>query len=160
MDVSEEKLALARKLGAEEVINAACTDVASAARKLGGTDIVIGTAVSAKAFQASFNALRRGGRMVLVGLPPESLPVPIFDLVLKGISIVGSIVGTRKDLEEALNLAARGLVTCDYETAAMEDINDIFEKMRAGKIPGRIVLNISEAAERERAAEKGSYAIA
>lgn len=143
VDVSDEKLALARRLGADEVINAAAIDVASAARRLGGADLVIGTAVSAKAFAGAFNALKRRGKIVLVGLPPESLPVPIFDLVLKGISVIGSIVGTRKDLEETLDLAARRLVKCAYKTAKMEDINDIFADMKAGKINGRVVLKIS-----------------
>ena len=82
--------------------------------------------------------------MVLVGLPPEALPVPIFDLVLKGISVTGSIVGTRKDLQETLALAARGLVKCSFTSAQMEDINDVFDEMRAGKIDGRIVLEIGQ----------------
>ena len=82
--------------------------------------------------------------MVIVGLPPEALPVPIFDLVLKGISVTGSIVGTRKDLQEALALAARGLVKCNFTSARMEDINDVFDEMRAGKIDGRIVLEIGQ----------------
>ena len=80
--------------------------------------------------------------MVLVGLPPESLPVPIFDLVLKGISITGSIVGTRKDLQEALDLASRGLVTASYQLAPMAEVNDVFSQMRAGRINGRVVLDI------------------
>ena len=142
VDVTEEKLELARKLGADECINARAMDVAEAAQKMGGADIVIGTAVSARAFAASFGALRRGGTMVIVGLPPEQLPVPVFDLVLKGVSVVGSIVGTRKDLQEALELAARGLVTCNYTTARLEDINDVFGEMRAGKIDGRVVLKL------------------
>jgi len=78
-----------------------------------------------------------------VGLPPEELPIPIFELVLKGISVTGSIVGTRKDLEEALALAARGLVHCNYTTATLEDINDVFAQMKAGRIDGRIVLRLS-----------------
>ena len=144
VDVTEEKLELAQKLGADEIINARAVDVAKAAQKLGGADIIIGTAVSARAFAGAFGALRRGGKMVLVGLPPEALPVPIFDLVLKGISVTGSIVGTRKDLQETLALAARGLVKCNFTSARMEDINDVFDEMRAGKIDGRIVLQIGE----------------
>ena len=80
--------------------------------------------------------------MVLVGLPPEALPVPVFDLVLKGVSVLGSIVGTRKDLQETLELAARGLVRCNYMKARMEEINDVFDEMRAGRIDGRVVLDI------------------
>jgi alcohol dehydrogenase, propanol-preferring len=144
VDVSEAKLALAKKLGADEVVNAAAVDAATAVRKLGGADIVIGTAVSARAFQSAFDGLNRGGKLVLVGLPPEALPVPIFDLVLKGISVIGSIVGTRKDLQETLDLAARGLVNCEYRTARMEEINDVFSEMKAGKINGRVVLQVGQ----------------
>ena len=142
VDVTEEKLDLAKRLGADEIINARSVDVAEAAQKLGGADVVIGTAVSARAFAGAFAALRRGGKMVLVGLPPEALPVPIFDLVLKGVSVIGSIVGTRKDLRETLELAARGLVRCNHTKARMEDINDVFDEMRAGRIDGRVVLDV------------------
>jgi propanol-preferring alcohol dehydrogenase len=143
VDVTEEKLELAKRLGADEVINARAVDVAQAAQKFGGADVIIGTAVSARAFAGAFGALRPGGKMVLVGLPPEALPVPIFDLVLKGITVMGSIVGTRKDLQDTLQLAARGLVKCNYTSARMENINDVFDEMRAGKIDGRIVLEIA-----------------
>jgi propanol-preferring alcohol dehydrogenase len=143
VDVSEEKLALAKKLGADETVNAKSQDVARAVQQLGGADIAIASAVSARAFRSAFDALKRGGKLVIVGLPPEELPIPIFELVLKGISVIGSIVGTRKDLEEALALAARGLVHCNYTTAALEDINDVFAQMKAGKIDGRIVLRMS-----------------
>jgi alcohol dehydrogenase, propanol-preferring len=142
VDVTDEKLELAKKLGADEVLNARSVDVAEVTQQLGGADIVIATAVSARSFAGAFGALRRGGKLVIVGLPPESMPVPVFDLVLKGISVIGSIVGTRKDLQEALDLAARGLVTCNYTTARMEEINDVFGQMRAGKIDGRVVLKI------------------
>lgn len=144
VDLEEEKLSLARKVGADVTINARAHDVAGVMKRLGGADIVIGTAVSARAFRSAFDSLRRGGRMVLVGLPAESLSIPIFDLVLKGISVIGSIVGTRKDLQEALDLAARGLVTAEYESASMSEINGIFADMRAGKINGRIVLDIAK----------------
>ena len=142
VDVGDEKLALARKLGADETIDAKTQDVARAVQKLGGADIAIAAAVSVRAFRSAFDALKRGGKLVIVGLPPEELPIPVFDLVLKGISVIGSIVGTRKDLEETLALAARHRIACNYKTAVLEDINEVFEQMRAGRIEGRVVLRM------------------
>jgi propanol-preferring alcohol dehydrogenase len=142
VDVEEHALALAKDLGADEVINAKAQDVGKAAQKLGGADAVIGTAVSTRSFRSSFDALKPGGKLVIVGLPPEEMPVPVFELVLKGVSVIGSIVGTRKDLEETLELAARGLVRCKYAVEPLEAVNDVFERMLAGKIDGRIVLRV------------------
>ena len=142
VDVGEEKLDLARRLGADETVDARSQDVARAVQKLGGADIAIAAAVSVRAFRSAFDALKRGGKLVIVGLPPEELPIPVFDLVLKGISVIGSIVGTRKDLEETLALAARHRIACNYKTAVLEDINDVFEQMRAGRIEGRVVLRM------------------
>lgn len=156
VDMEEEKLTLAKQVGADETVNARCHDVAEVVKRLGGVDIVIGTAVSGRAFQSAFQCLRRGGRMVLVGLPVETLPVPIFDLVLNGISVIGSIAGTRKDLNETLELAARGLVRCTYQRAAMQDINDVFRQMRCGKIKGRIVLDVAK--EEQRKSENAAIA--
>jgi propanol-preferring alcohol dehydrogenase len=144
VDVTEEKLEQARLLGADETINASAVEVARTVRKLvGGADIVIGTAASAKALRGAFDALKRGGQMVIVGLPPEDLPIPIFNLVVKGVSVTGSYLGTRKDLRETVALAARGLVKCEHTTARMEDINDVFAEMKAGRVKGRVVLQIS-----------------
>jgi alcohol dehydrogenase, propanol-preferring len=142
VDVSDDKLELARKLGADETINAMSKDVAKTAKSLGGADIVIATAVSAKAFRAAFDSLNSGGTMVIVGIPPEELPIPIFELVLKGIRIVGSIVGTRQDLQETLDLAARRLIVCEHTVAQLEDVNDVLDQMRAGEITGRVVLQL------------------
>jgi alcohol dehydrogenase, propanol-preferring len=79
---------------------------------------------------------------VVVGIPPEELPIPIFELVLKGIKIIGSIVGTRQDLRETLDLAARRLIVCEHSVARLEDVNDVLDQMRAGEITGRVVLEL------------------
>jgi alcohol dehydrogenase, propanol-preferring len=142
VDIDDEKLEMARRLGADETINARSSNLASAVKEMGGADIVIATAVSAAAFRSAFDALNSGGTMVIVGLPPEQLPIPVFELVLKGISIVGSIVGTRQDLNETLTLAARKLIVCEHSMARLEDANDVLDQMRAGTIRGRIVLQI------------------
>lgn len=88
--------------------------------------------------------MKRGGTLVVVGLPNADLPIPIFDTVLNGVSVKGSIVGTRKDMQEALDFAARGKVRPIVETAELEEINEVFERMEKGKINGRIVLKLKE----------------
>ena len=143
VDISDEKLLLAQRLGADEMINAAAIDVASAARRLGGADIVIGTAPSPKAYVSGLSALKRNGNLVVVGLTADALPVPAIDLVLKGIRIFGSVAGTRKDLQETISLAARGLVRCRTTTAGLEEVNDVFAAVKAGKVTGCVILKIS-----------------
>jgi propanol-preferring alcohol dehydrogenase len=64
-------------------------------------------------------------------------------MVLNGITVRGSIVGTRLDLQESIDFAAAGKVTATIAKAKLEDINDVFEKMRKGQIEGRIVLDLA-----------------
>lgn len=143
VDIAEDKLALARENGAEIALNAVETDVAAEVEKLvGGAHGVLVTAVSNSAFEQAVGMLRRGGFMSLVGLPPGSFPLPIFEIVLKRITVRGSIVGTRNDLAEALAFAGSGQVTSHFSWDKLENINAIFDKMRAGRIDGRIVMEI------------------
>ena len=99
------------------------------------------TAPSPKAFEQALGMVRRGGTIVLNGLPPGSFPLPIIDMVLDGITIRGSIVGTRLDLQEALAFAGEGVVKATVQTERLEDINGVFERMRVGQIEGRVVLD-------------------
>ena len=143
VDVADDKLALAARLGAEIVVNAAKEDPTSVLRnKIGGAHAALVTAVSTKAFAAGIGVLRSGGTCVLVGLPPGDFPTPIFDVVLKGITIRGSIVGTRLDLEEALAFAARGKVRATITTHPLTKVNDVFDGLRKGTIEGRVVLDM------------------
>lgn len=143
VDVAEEKLALARKLGAELTVNAKAEDpVAKIQESIGGSHGVLITAVSPIAFQQGVNMLRRGGTCVLNGLPPGDFPVSIFDVVLKRLTIRGSIVGTRKDMQEALQFAAEGKIKADIETQPLEAINSIFDRLRRGEVQGRVVLQL------------------
>ena len=144
VDVDDAKLALAKSLGAEVMVNAAMSDAASEVqRAIGGAQGVLITAVSVKAFQQAIGMLRRGGTCVLNGLPPGEFPTPIFDVVLKRLTIRGSIVGTRKDLQEALQFAAEGKVRATTETQPLEAINDVFARLRKGAVQGRVVLAIA-----------------
>ncbi|MHC9036772.1 alcohol dehydrogenase AdhP [Cobetia marina] len=143
VDVDDAKLELARRLGATVTVNAMKEDPASVIkREIGGAHGALVTAVSPKAFDQAQNMLRRGGTLVLNGLPPGDFPLPIFSTVLNGITVRGSIVGTRQDLQEALDFAAEGKVAATVQTGKLEDINDIFGRMIDGKIEGRIVLDM------------------
>lgn len=147
VDIDDSKLALAKHLGADLVVNALNEDPSHfAKREIGGAHGALVTAVSPRAFQQAMNITRRGGTIALNGLPPGDFSLSIFDMVLNGTTVRGSIVGTRLDLQEALDFAAMGKVKATVETAALENINQVFSDMHAGKINGRIVLDMNAAA--------------
>jgi len=143
-------MALAKKLGAEITIDAKTQDPpAEIQKQIGGAQGILVTAVSTIAFRQAIGMLRRGGTCVLNGLPPGEFPVSIFDVVLNRYTIRGSIVGTRLDLEEALAFAAEGKVKATIETLPLESVNDVFNRLRTGKVNGRVVLGIGKQAGRE-----------
>lgn len=144
VDVSDSKLALATSLGADAVVNASADDAAEAVRKVtgGGAHGVLVTAPSRPAFHQAIGMARRRGTVSLVGLPPGEFPLPIFDVVLKRITIRGSIVGTRRDLEEAIAFAAEGKVHTTVSVEPLEKVNEVFARLAAGNVDGRIVLSI------------------
>jgi propanol-preferring alcohol dehydrogenase len=141
VDLVDEKLELARELGAEFTINATREDPVHAIQKLGGVDAAIATAVSPKAFEQAYGALKRGGTLVFVGLPADNhIELPIFETVLNGITVVGSIVGTRLDLRDVFELHAAGMTRVVYEERALADVNEAIIEVEAGRIPARLVL--------------------
>lgn len=141
VDVLDEKLSLATSMGADMIINAANQNPIDVVQKaIGGADGVLVTAVSTSAFTQGVGMLARHGTMALVGLPPGNFDLNIFDTVLNRKTIRGSIVGTRIDLIESLQFAEKGHVNTHYTTDSMENINVIFDNMRAGKIDGRVVM--------------------
>ena len=147
VDLGPEKIALARKLGAEIAVDAKTQDPAVEIQKqIGGAQGVLVTAVSTIAFKQAIGMLRRGGTCVLNGLPPGEFPISIFDVVLNRYTIRGSIVGTRLDLEEALTFAADGHVKATIETQPLESVNDVFARLKSGQVNGRVVLQIGEPA--------------
>ncbi len=144
IDVDETKLALARKHGAELTVNAREDDPVQVAQDtLGGVDGVLVTAVHPAAFGQAIGLARRGGTIVFNGLPPGEFPASIFDVVLKGLTIRGSIVGTRQDLAEALAFYAAGTIHPTVSAEPLENVNDILDRMARGKIDGRAVLDLT-----------------
>jgi alcohol dehydrogenase, propanol-preferring len=144
-DIFSDKLALAENLGADLVVDARAPDVVKEVqRRTGGLHGALVTAVSPKAMEQAYSMLRSKGTMALVGLPPGQICLPVFDTVLKRITVRGSIVGTRQDLEEALEFAGEGKVAAHFSWDKIENINAIFERMEEGKIDGRIVLDLND----------------
>ena len=143
VDLVDEKLELARELGAEFTVNAAKEDPVAAIQKLGGADQAIALAVSPKAFEQAFKSLRRGGTLVFVALPADNeVTIPIFETVLNGITIVGSIVGTRTDLREVFELHAAGKTTVTREVRSLEQVNESIADVEAGHVAARIVFGL------------------
>jgi len=145
IDIDDQKLQLAKDLGATLTVNAMKQDPGAFLKKeTGGMHGVLVTAVSPIAFKQGLSALRRKGTLSLNGLPPGSFDLPIFDTVLNRITVRGSIVGTRQDLQEAIDFAVQGKVKATVHTSCLEGINGVFDEMKAGDIRGRIVMKIAE----------------
>ena len=141
VDIADDKLALARAHGAEVTVNALHEDPAEVIqRETGGCHGVLVTAVHPSAFGQAIGMARRGGTIVFNGLPPGDFPAPIFEIVLKGLTVRGSIVGTRQDLEEALDFYARGKIHPTVSVRELSEVNAVFDEMKHAKIEGRVVL--------------------
>lgn len=142
VDVDDAKLDLATRHGAELVVNARTQDPVEVIQRVtGGAHGILVTAVHPAAFGQALKMLRRGGTVVFNGLPPGEFPVSIFDMVINGLTVRGSIVGTRADMIEALDFYARGLIHPTVTTRKLEEINDIFDEMKRGAIDGRVVIS-------------------
>ncbi|QPC91630.1 alcohol dehydrogenase AdhP [Mesorhizobium sp. INR15] len=145
IDIDDGKLALAKSLGADLVVNAKSPDAVEAVRKGtgGGAHGVLITAPSLGAFKQGIAMARKRGTCVLVGLPPGEFPVPLFDMVANCITIRGSFVGTREDMAETLAFAADGKIKADIEMQPLSAINAVFDRLEHGKVAGRIVLDFA-----------------
>ena len=142
VDIADEKLELARKHGAEFTVNAREVDPGEAVAEFtgGGAHGVLVTAVHEQAFGQAIKMARKNGTIVFNGLPPGEFPAPIFEIVFKALTIRGSLVGTRQDLEEALDFYARGLIKPTVTECKLDDINTVFDDMRHGRIDGRMTI--------------------
>jgi propanol-preferring alcohol dehydrogenase len=140
VDVEDAKLTLAEELGAAHVVNARRDDPVAAIQALGGADVAIVLAATPTVVRQAFDSLKRGGRLVLVALPRENaMELPIFETVLRGITIVGSIVGTRRDLSEVFELHAAGHTRVIAEARKLDEVNGCFEQVLSGDVPARLV---------------------
>jgi propanol-preferring alcohol dehydrogenase len=145
VDINDEQLKFAREMGADLTINCRTEDAAKVIQeKVGGAHAAVVTAVAKAAFNSAVDAVRAGARVVAIGLPTDAMSLNIPRLVLDGIQVVGSLVGTRKDLAEAFAFAAEGKVVPKVTLRPIQDINAILEEMEQGKIKGRMVINFTK----------------
>lgn len=145
IDVNDKQLALAKQMGADLVLNPSKENVEEIIQqKVGGAHSAVVTAVAKSAFNSAVACVRAAGRVVAVGLPVETMDLSIPRLVLDGIQVIGSLVGTREDLKEAFQFGAEGKVVPKVAMRPLEDINQIFEEMEQGKFTGRMVIDFKK----------------
>jgi len=142
VDVADDKLALAKSLGATNTFNAAASNVVKEIRRLGGAHIVLVTSGSKAAYDTAFYCLRPTGTLLAVGLPANEISFPAIMMAAGEVNIKASAVGTREDLKQVLALAAAGKLHCQVAARPLADVNAVFEDMRAGIIAGRVVLTM------------------
>src|SRR5947209_7858408 len=142
IDISDEKLALAKSLGASTVLNTASTDVVKELRGKGGVHVALVTSAAKVAYSMAFYCVRPSGTLLSVGLPADDICFPPILMAAGEVRIQASAVGTRQDLREVLAMAAAGKVRCQVATRPLAQANDVLEELRRGQICGRIVLTL------------------
>ncbi|MGA9555484.1 MAG: zinc-dependent alcohol dehydrogenase [Terriglobales bacterium] len=144
VDVSEEKLALAKSLGASRTLNAASAEVVKEVRRSGGVHVALVTSAAKSAYDMAFYCVRPTGTLLAVGLPAKDISFPPILMAAGEIQIKASAVGTRDDLREMLEMGAAGTVHCQVTERPLDDVQEILEELERGEVSGRIVLRIGE----------------
>jgi len=139
VDIADDKLEFAKRLGADVTI-IATNEVVKQIRKMGGAHVAVVTSAAKAAYDQAFYAVRSSGTLMVVGMPAEDLCFPA--IMMREIRIMSSATGTREDMREVLELAAAGRIKCQVETRPLEQVNEVFDEMRRGKITGRVVLTM------------------
>lgn len=142
IDVADDKLAMAKSLGAAGTLNAKTADVIKELRGQGGAHVALVTSAAKAAYDMAFYGLRPTGTLMVVGLPAENISFPAIMMAAGEVHIKASAVGTRADLREVLAMAASGNLHCQVAARPLDEINQVLDEMRSGRIAGRIVLNM------------------
>ena len=140
VDISEEKLALARSLGSPTTINASINNVIKELRNRGGVHVALVTSAARASYETAFHCLRPTGTLLVVGLPADPICFPAILMAAGEIRIQASTVGTRQDLREVLAMAAAGKVRCQVAARPLAEVNEALDQLRLGQISGRVVL--------------------
>ena len=144
IDISEEKLALAKSLGAARTMNAATSKVVKEVRGSGGVHVALVTSASKSAYDMAFPCVRPTGTLLAVGLPAGDISFPAILMAAGEIQIKASAVGTREDLREVLALGAAGKVHCQVTTRPLAAVQEVLGQLRRGEISGRVALRLQQ----------------
>lgn len=146
VDIYDNKLETAKRLGATHAFNGKTEDIPERVREVtgGGVHGIVVTAVNRAAFAQALGAVRRGGTMVCIGLPAGEFPLNIVETVLNGVTVRGSIVGTRMDMIEALEFFREGKIQNEVILDSLDNVDKNMQLMDAGKLPGRVVFDLTK----------------
>ncbi len=150
IDAGDDKRKSTLELGATAFVDFSTSkdivaDVKAATPDGQGPDAVICLAVQEKPFQQASAYVRPHGTVICIGLPANAfLKAPVFDTVIRMITIKGSYVGNRQDTAEAIDFFARGLIKCPYKVVGLSKLPEIYELMHANKVVGRYVVDTSK----------------
>jgi alcohol dehydrogenase, propanol-preferring len=142
IDISEEKLALARSLGAARTLNAATSKVVKEIRGSGGVHVALVASAAKSAYDMAFPCVRPTGTLLAVGLPAQDLTFPAIMMAAGEIQIKASSVGTREDLRGVLAMAAAGTVHCQVTTRPLGEAQEVLGQLSRGEVAGRVVLRL------------------
>jgi len=142
VDISEEKLALAKSLGATRTLNAATSKVVKEIRGSGGVHVAMVTSAAKSAYDMAFPCVRPTGTLLAVGLPAQDISFPAIMMAAGKIQIKASSVGTREDLREVLAMGAAGTVHCQVTSRPLAEVQEVLGQLSRGEVSGRIVLRM------------------
>ena len=145
VDIGPEKLEFIKKMGADHAVDVS-EAIKTISKKMKGVDASIVFSSKVAGFELGLKILKHGGVLVAVGLPAfseGSISVDPFGFILKGLHIIGSLVGTVEEMRELVQLAAEGKVKTHVgRIAKLSEINEVFEELEHGKFVGRAILEI------------------
>jgi propanol-preferring alcohol dehydrogenase len=144
IDVAEDKLALAKSLGAVRTLNATTSEVIKELRKSGGVHVAIVTSGAKSAYDMAFYCVRPSGTLLVVGLPAHEICFPPILMAAAEIQIKASAVGTREDLREVLALGAAGTLHCQVSARRLDEVAEVLGELSRGEIRGRAVLRMRD----------------
>jgi propanol-preferring alcohol dehydrogenase len=144
IDVSEEKLALAKSLGASRTLNAATSKVVKEVRSSGGVHVALVASAAKSAYDMAFYCVRPTGTLLAVGLPAQDIAFPAILMAAGEIQIKASSVGTREDLREVLAMGATGTVHCQVTTRPLAEVQEVLGQLSRGEVSGRVVLRLQD----------------